>query len=131
AGEGLPPSDAEVTRAAQDPRLAVWRSRLADLGWIMRALKEPISRRANREDGCSGAFWEGRYTSVPLLDQAALIACMAYVDLNPIRAKIVDRPERSRHTALRTRIVARQGFRAQARLRLAGDAVQAARSAER
>ena len=37
--------------------------------------------RANKEDGCTGAFWEGRYKSVPLLDQAALVACMAYVDL--------------------------------------------------
>ena len=54
----------------------------------MKALKEAISRRANVEDRCSGACWEGRYKSVPLLDQAALVACMAYVDLNPIRAKV-------------------------------------------
>jgi hypothetical protein len=68
--------------------VARWRERLGDLSWTMKALKENLARRANHEDGCSGAFWEGRFKSVPLLDQAALIACMAYVDLNPIRAKV-------------------------------------------
>ncbi len=77
----------------------------------MKALKGGIAKQANREDGCTGAFWEGRYTSVPLLDQAALVACMAYVDLNPVRAKVVDRHERSPHTGVRQRIVARQRHR--------------------
>lgn len=124
-GEGLPPTESQIVHAAKDPRVSVWRARLANLGWCLRALKEPISRRANQEDGCSGAFWEGRYQSVPLLDQAAVVACMAYVDLNPIRAQIADRPERSRHTGVRTRIVARQAFRAQGRLRVAGDGQRA------
>jgi hypothetical protein len=128
-GEGLPPTESHIAEAAKDPRVSVWRGRLADLGWCLRALKEPISRRANAEDGCSGAFWEGRYQSVPLLDQAALVACMAYVDLNPIRAQLADRPERSRHTGVRTRIVARQAFRAQGRLRSAGDGQKAAQVA--
>ena len=82
----------------------------------MRAVAEDIARRANREDECTGRFWEGRFTSVPLLDQAALVACMAYVDLNPVRARICDRPERSRHTAVRQRITARQRHRARGRL---------------
>ena len=78
----------------------------------MKAFKEPISRRANKEDGCSGAFWEGRYHSQVLLDQAALIACMAYIDLNPIRAKITDRPETSQFTSAYRRIGARNRHRA-------------------
>jgi hypothetical protein len=89
--------------------VAVRRQRLADLGWLMKSLKEDISRRANREDGCSGAFWEGRFTSVPLLDNAALIACMAYVDLNPVRAGITPTPEASTYTGAQTRIAARHG----------------------
>ena len=66
---------------ANTAQVAIWRERLADLGWIMKALKEDIAKRANKEDGCSGAFWEGRFKSVPLLDQQALLACMAYVEL--------------------------------------------------
>jgi hypothetical protein len=113
--DGTPvlPSEAEIAAKAKDATLvAKWRLRLADLGWFMKAFKEPISRRANREDGCTGAFWESRFHSVPLLDQAALIACMAYIDLNPIRAKVADRPERSHHTSGYRRIRARNRRRA-------------------
>ena len=92
--------------------MGLWRTRLADLGWFMKAFKEPIARRANREDDCSGAFWEGRFHSVPLLDQPALIACLAYIDLNPIRAKVADRPETSTFTSGYRRIRARNRHRA-------------------
>jgi hypothetical protein len=86
--DGTPkePDEELVQRQAQDwSWVSLQRKRLADLGWYMKALKESIAKRANREDGCTGAFWEERFSSMPLLDQAALIACMAYVDLNPIR----------------------------------------------
>jgi hypothetical protein len=97
--------------------IAERRKRLGDLGWFMKALKENIAKRANREDDCTGAFWEGRFHSVPLLDQAALIACMAYIDLNPIRAKMTDRPERSHHTSGFRRIRARNRYAAATKIR--------------
>lgn len=55
----------------------------------MKHLKHPIAYQSNREDGCTRHFFEGRFYSGALLDESAVIAAMAYVDLNPIRARIV------------------------------------------
>jgi hypothetical protein len=84
-------------------RLAQCRERLGDLGWFMRCLNEPIARRANAEEGCTGRFWEGRYKCQALLDDTAVLACMSYVDLNPVRAGMATGLGDSTHTGAASR----------------------------
>jgi len=93
----------EAERQAVDALVAEWRSRLMDINWFMRRMNESIAREANAEDGCTGRFWEGRFKSQALLDETALMACLAYVDLNPIRAAMAKTPEGSDYTSIQER----------------------------
>ncbi|MFT7222423.1 MAG: REP element-mobilizing transposase RayT [Candidatus Azotimanducaceae bacterium] len=74
---------------AMPERLLHARQTLGSLSMFMKNLKQPIAHRANKEDQCAGHFFEGRFYSGALLNESAVIAAMAYVDLNPVRARIV------------------------------------------
>lgn len=104
------PAESDALSAAEKETVRdlaeVYRSRLFDISWFMRMLNEYIARQANKEDGCTGHFWEGRFKSQALMDEAALAACMAYVDLNPVRACLAKTPEESTHTSIKKRIEA-------------------------
>ena len=57
-----------VSQQIQDlKKVEVYRSRLQDLGWFMKALKEPLARLANQQDKCKGAFWNQPMSCVPPL----------------------------------------------------------------
>ena len=98
--ESLIAPELEVVRGL----IAEWRQRLHSISWFVRLLNESMARQANQEDGCKGHFWEGRFKSQALLTEPALLACMAYVDLNPLRAALVDRPEQSEYTSIKQRL---------------------------
>ena len=101
----LPVSKAWVQWRLQDAQwVATARERLQSLSWFMKCLKEPLSRLANRQDKARGAFFEGRFKSVAILDEESLLATCAYIDLNPVAAGIVEVPEASPHTSITTRI---------------------------
>ncbi|HCG8156262.1 TPA: hypothetical protein NJ921_001454 [Vibrio parahaemolyticus] len=78
--------------------ITLWRERLTDISWFMRNLNEYVAREANKEEGCKGRFWEGRFKS------QALLSCMVYVDLNPIRAEMASTIEESEFTSIYERI---------------------------
>ena len=99
-GESVEPNELDLAMLTADSeRLAKLRGRLSNLSWLMRCLCEKIARDANHEDDSSGRFWAGRFKSVALLDEAAILACSVYVDLNPIRAGLATTPEESAYTS--------------------------------
>ncbi len=100
--DGKPLTPAQLSSV--NDTVEIWRNRLLSLSWFMKCLNEPIARQANKEDDCKGHFWESRFHCQPLLTDEAALACMVYVDLNPVRAGIAQTPEASEHTSIKERI---------------------------
>jgi REP element-mobilizing transposase RayT len=98
----------KIQAIAKDPELlALYRERLGSLSWLMRRINEPLAKMSNAEESCKGHFWESRFKSQALLDEAAALTCMAYVDLNPIRANMAKTLDESDHTSIKKRLETR------------------------
>ena len=103
-GKPEEPSEFELNSIVNNKeKLSTVRGRLSDISWWMRLLSQNIAQRANKEDGELGKFWQARYRAVRLLDETAILACAAYVDLNPIRAAIAETIEESDFTSAQKR----------------------------
>ena len=105
AGQALPVSDDWLKqRLTEVGWAAKTRQRLQSLSWFMKCLKEPLARLANRQEETRGAFFEGRFKSVAILDEESLLATCVYIDLNPVAAGIAQVPESSEHTSIKERV---------------------------
>jgi REP element-mobilizing transposase RayT len=70
-----------------------FRQRLFDVSELMRNIQSAFARWYNRNNNRRGRFWADRFKSVYLENEAAVLDCMLYVELNPVRAGLVERPE--------------------------------------
>ncbi|MFO1062809.1 MAG: transposase [Pirellulales bacterium] len=99
------PTEPELNSIRNDPvKLKAIRRRLSCISWWMKLLCQRIAQRANKESEEKGVFWSGRFKAVRLLDETSILACAAYVDLNPIRAAMAETLESSCYTSIKTRI---------------------------
>ncbi len=97
-------AEARAILLSDPARLHRARRTLGSLSHFMKHLKQPIARRANAEDDCDGHFFEQRFYSGALLSEQAVLAAMAYVDLNPVRAKLARHIEQCHDASVRDRL---------------------------
>jgi REP element-mobilizing transposase RayT len=76
------------------------RAKLSNLSEFVREIKVGFARYYNRRHHRCGYFWGDRFKSVIVEKGETLINCLAYIDLNPLRAGIVSRPEEYRWNSL-------------------------------
>jgi REP element-mobilizing transposase RayT len=106
SGRGLTQKekDALALKSHTEKAIANMRKKLFNISQFMAGLNQYLSRRANQEENRKGTFWDRRFNSVSLLDEAAVLSCMAYVDLNPVRAGMANSLEESDFTSIQARL---------------------------
>ncbi len=77
----------------EDGQLPFYRAKLTNLSEYIREVKVRFARFYNKRHGRRGYFWGDRFKSVVVENGETLINCLAYIDLNPVRAGLVTRPE--------------------------------------
>ncbi len=87
-------------KAFPKEKAAHLRAKWSDLSEFVKELKQGFSRWYNRRHDRQGTLWSERFKSPVVQNGEALISCMAYIDLNAVRANLVDRPEDYRFCGL-------------------------------
>ena len=100
------PTSDEINEKLITLDLEKTRQRLCDISWYMKEFNWSIAYRANREMNRKGKFFEARFNCQYLADDAAVLTCMIYVDLNVIRARAAKSVEESVFTSAHDRSVA-------------------------
>lgn len=104
-GKRVEPTPWQIRLWAKDAsRVKKARHRLSNISWFLRVAKQRIARRANQEQGTTGHFWGGRFKAKRIRDEAALLACSMYINLNLIRAGIARELQDSEYTSVYDRI---------------------------
>lgn len=101
------PTRDQLRKFANDAKLVEeMRSRLSNPSWFLRQLKQNIATRSNAEDETTGHFFEGRFKCRAIVDEAGVLICGVYVDLNQVRELEANSPEESTRTSAFHRIKA-------------------------
>jgi hypothetical protein len=125
------PTEAQIQELLADPeKLEKVRRNLSSPSTFMKDLCEPIAKRANKEDGRRGHFWEDRFQAQRLMDALAILVCVAYVDLNLMRAAMASSLVGSKFTSIQARILGSQNQMAPS-LALAKVSISDAEAAQR
>ncbi len=82
-----------TSKAISKQQLPFYRSKLSSLSEFVKEIKQGFTRYYNKLNNRKGFFWGQRFKSVMIENNQALLNCLAYIDLNPVRAAIVDQPE--------------------------------------
>ena len=87
-------------RVFTDGMIPSLRTKLSSLSEFVREIKVGFARYYNKKHNRRGYFWGDRFKSVIVEKGETLVNCLAYIDLNPLRAGLVERPEDYRWNSL-------------------------------
>ena len=88
----------------EDGGIARLRRRLGSISHFVQELKQSYCRWYNKKYNRTGYLWGGRFKGIAVSSGEAQLTCSAYIDLNPVRANIVQRPEDYRWSSLGLRV---------------------------
>ncbi len=74
-------------------QIPFYRTKLSSLSEYVKEIKQGFTRYYNKKNNRNGFFWGQRFKSVMIENNEALLNCLAYIDLNPVRAALVEQPE--------------------------------------